>query len=182
MSKPSFIPGLVESLYRMWCKVLNSLQPVFLLIIRLYWGWQFFLTGKGKLMNLDRTTNFFASINIPQPHLNAIMAGCTECFGGLLLLLGLGSRIITVPLIIPMVVAYLTTEQEALKLLFSDPDKFVSAAPFQFMLTAIIVLIFGPGCFSADALLARFFFKKAPKTPKPAQDGTSSSTGNIASA
>jgi len=170
MSKPSSILGFLESLYRFWSKAVSNLQSLFLLCIRLYWGWQFFLTGKGKLMNLDRTTNFFASIHIPQPHLNAIMAGSTECFGGLLLLLGLGSRIITVPLIITMVVAYLTTEQEALKVLYSDPDKFVSAAPFQFMLTAITVLIFGPGCFSLDALLARFYFKKAAKTPKPAHD------------
>ena len=80
----------------------------------------------------------------------------------MLLLLGLGSRIITVPLIITMVVAYLTTEQEALKVLYSDPDKFVSAAPFQFMLTAITVLIFGPGCFSLDALLARIADRYPP--------------------
>ena len=170
MSKSSLIPGFIESLYRFWSKAVSNLQSLFLLIIRLYWGWQFFLTGKGKLMNLERTTNFFASIHIPQPHLNAIMAGSTECFGGLLLLVGLGSRIITVPLIVTMVVAYLTTEQEALKVLYSDPDKFVSAAPFQFMLTAITVLIFGPGRFSSDALLARFYFKKAAKTPNPAHD------------
>ena len=30
------------------------LQPVLLLAIRGWWGWSFFLTGKGKLMNLDR--------------------------------------------------------------------------------------------------------------------------------
>lgn len=166
MAKPSLIFGFTESLYRVWCKAVSSLQPVFLLAMRLYWGWQFFLTGKGKLMNLQRTTDFFASIHIPLPHVNAIMAGCTECFGGLLLLVGLGSRIITVPLIFTMVIAYLTTEQEALKVIYSDPDKFVSAAPFQFLLTALIVLIFGPGCFSLDTLLARFYFKKSARTVK----------------
>jgi putative oxidoreductase len=69
-----------------------------------------------------------------------------------------------------MVIAYLTTEQAALKVLYSDPDKFVSAAPFQFMLTALIVLIFGPGCFSLDALLTRFYCKKAAKPAKSARD------------
>jgi putative oxidoreductase len=161
MAQKSKIGGFLESIYRFWIKAVSHLQSVFLLIIRLYWGWQFFLTGKGKLMDLDKVTAFFTTIHIPHPHLNAIMAGCTECFGGLLLLLGLGSRIITIPLIFTMVIAYITTEQEALGVLFRDPDKFVSAAPFQFMLAAIIVLIFGPGVFSLDALLARLFFKKA---------------------
>ena len=164
------IIDLIGKAYRGVTKSLNLLHSPLLLAIRLYWGWQFFLTGKGKLMNLDRTTNFFASIHIPQPHLNAILAGSTECFGGLLLLLGLGSRIITVPLIFTMVIAYATTEQEALHALYSDPDKFVSAAPFQFMLTAITVLIFGPGCFSLDALLGRFIFKKPKPNPQAAHN------------
>ena len=32
----------------------TSLQSVFLLIIRLYWGWQFFQTGMGKLENIHQ--------------------------------------------------------------------------------------------------------------------------------
>ena len=49
-----------------------------------------------------------------------------------------------------MLVAYLTAENEALHAFFSDPDKFVSATPFQFMFAALLVLIFGPGAFSLD--------------------------------
>ena len=146
----------MQTLYRLWVAMVSKLQSPFLLIIRLYWGWQFFLTGRGKLMNLDRTANFFAGLHIPMPRLNAVLAGSTECFGGLLLLLGLGSRIVTVPLIFTMIIAYVTAESDKLHNLFARPDDFVSAAPFQFMLTAIIVLIFGPGLFSLDALLARF--------------------------
>jgi putative oxidoreductase len=168
MAKKSAVVGFLASVYCLWIKAVSCLQPVFLLIIRLYWGWQFFITGKGKLMDLNKVTNFFASIHIPYPHENAIMAGCTECFGGLLLLLGLGSRIITIPLIFTMVIAYITTEQEALHALYSDPDKFVSAAPFQFMLTAIIVLIFGPGLFSLDALIGRLFFEKTAPAARAA--------------
>ena len=89
------------------------------------------------------------------PKLNAVLAGGTECFGGLLLLLGLGSRIITVPLIFTLVVAYLSADSDKVQNIFSNPDAFVSAAPFQFLLTAVIVWIFGPGVFSVDALIAR---------------------------
>ena|ERR1700733_537302 len=145
----------MEKLYRLWVAIVSKLQSPFLLVIRLYWGWQFFLTGKGKLMNLDRTAGFFASINIPMPKLNAILAGGTECIGGLLLLLGLGSRIFTIPLIFTMIIAYVTADSEKIKGIFSNPDAFVTAAPFLFMLTAIIVLIFGPGVFSLDAIIAR---------------------------
>ena len=44
------------------------LQSPLLLVIRVYWGWQFFLTGKGKLEHLPRTTAFFQSLGIPHPH------------------------------------------------------------------------------------------------------------------
>jgi putative oxidoreductase len=145
----------MEKMYRLWLSLVSKLQSPFLLIIRLYWGWQFFLTGRGKLMNLDRTAGFFASLHIPMPKLNAVLAGGAECFGGLLLLLGLGSRIVTVPLIFTMCIAYLTADSDKLHNIFAKPDDFLSAAEFQFMLTAIIVLIFGPGMFSLDAIIAR---------------------------
>jgi len=145
----------MKKLYAWYVSLISKLQSPFLLIIRLYWGWQFFLTGRGKLMNLDRTAGFFANLHIPMPKLNAVMAGSTECVGGLLLLLGLGSRIITVPLIFTMVVAYLTADFDKVQNIFSKPDAFVSADEFQFMLAAIIVLIFGPGVFSLDAIIAR---------------------------
>jgi hypothetical protein len=41
---------------------LTWLQPVFLLIIRLHWGWQFVLTGKGKLGNIPKISDFFHSL------------------------------------------------------------------------------------------------------------------------
>jgi uncharacterized membrane protein YphA (DoxX/SURF4 family) len=52
-----------------------------------------------------------------------------------------------------MSVAYLTADFEAVSNIFNDPDKFVRADPFPFLLTALIVLVFGPGRFSVDALL-----------------------------
>ena len=131
------------------------LFPVVLLVMRLFWGWRFFQTGKGKLMNLDRTAGFFAGIDIPWPKLNAVLAGLIEAGGGLLLMLGLASRVVSVPLIVVMIVAYATADREALQAIFSDPDKFTSAAPFLFLLTCVIVLAAGPGKFSLDAWFKR---------------------------
>jgi putative oxidoreductase len=146
---------MLKTIYRTYLKLLTQLQSPFLLILRLYWGWQFFLTGKGKLMNLNRTAEFFQNLNIPMPKLNALMAGSTECFGGLLLLLGLGSRIITLPLAFTMVIAYLTADRDKVTGIFQNPDAFVTATPFLFLLVVLIVLLLGPGAVSADAFICR---------------------------
>ena len=132
------------------------LQPVLLLVLRVWWGWSFFLAGKGKLLNLEKASGFFAGLDIPLPKLATIVAGSVECAGGLLLLLGLGSRVVCVPLIFTMGVAYATAHKDELGAIFSDPDKFTGAAPFLFLLTTLIVFAFGPGKLSLDALL----FKK----------------------
>ena len=72
--------------------IADFLQSPLLLVIRLYWGWQFAQTGWGKLTHLERTAGYFESLNLPLPKVNAIMAGATECFGGVLLALGLFAR------------------------------------------------------------------------------------------
>jgi putative oxidoreductase len=146
---------IVEKAYELLILVASKFQSPLLLLLRLYWGWQFFQTGKGKLMNIDKTAEFFASLNIPLPKLNVIMAGSTECFGGLLLLVGLGSRLVSLPLMFTMIVAYLTADLDKVKNIFGDPDKFVTADPFLFLLVAVIVMTFGPGVFSVDYVIKK---------------------------
>lgn len=140
-------------LERLLATVGGYLQPVLLLILRGWWGWSFFLTGKGKLLNLEKPTAFFAELGIPAPKLNAILAGSVECFGGLLLLLGLCSRPAAFALAFTMGVAYCTAHRPQLLGLFKDPDGFTEATPFLFLLTALLVFAFGPGKLSLDALI-----------------------------
>jgi len=135
--------------------VANFLQSPLLLAVRLFWGWQFAQTGWGKLTNLDRTAGYFESLGLPLPKVNALMAGATECFGGALLALGLFARPASVPLIFTMLVAYGTADREALKAIASEPDKFTGATPFLFLFACLIVLAFGPGKLSLDALLGK---------------------------
>ena len=130
-------------------------QSIFLLLIRLYWGWGFFQTGKGKLSNIDQPTQFFQSLGIPFPHAQAILCGTTECIGGLLLLVGLLSRLASIPLTVLLIVAYLTADIASVKNIFGDPDKFLAADEFLFLYTVLIVLLFGPGKFSIDWLFNR---------------------------
>jgi len=146
---------LLTKVHGLFVSVGTFLRCPVLLVIRLYWGWQFFLTGRGKLEHLDKTTAFFGSLGIPAPHLNAIMASCTECTCGLLLLAGLFSRFATLALIGVMCVAYWTADHDALLAIFSDPDKFTGADPFLFLYAAVLVFCFGPGTIALDTLVFR---------------------------
>lgn len=146
----------IKRVYELWVNFLDSvMRDIFLLVIRLYWGWSFIMTGKGKFINWDDTVAFFTSLGIPAPQINAGMAASTEFLGGVCLLLGLGSRIATVPLVFTMLVAYVTAHHAELVGIFQDPDAFLEAPPFLFLMTCLIVLFFGAGKYSIDAMLSR---------------------------
>jgi putative oxidoreductase len=134
---------------------LSYLQSPFLLAVRLYWGWQFAHTGWGKMHHIAKITGFFMSLNIPFPAANAHFIAGLEFFGGLLLILGLSSRLTGFLLAGNMFVAYWTADHEALVSIFSDPGKFYVADPYTFLFASLIVLIFGAGIFSLDALILK---------------------------
>ena len=152
--------GAMKTFYLGIIAVGDFLQSFLLLAVRLFWGWQFFLAGSGKLGNIDHVIEFFTTLHIPFPGINAYVASCTECFGGLCLLVGFASRLVAIPLAFTMIIAYLTADIEAVRAIFENPLDFTHKSPFNFLLAALIVLCFGPGKFSVDALLKRFVFKK----------------------
>ena len=146
---------LATKLYNLLIAAASSLQSPFLLLVRLYWGFQMMQTGWGKLHNLAKVTDFFTSLGIPLPALNAPFIVGLEFLGGILIMLGLGSRFVALLLTCDMAVAFAAADKEALFSIFSDPDKFYAAAPYTFLVAFLVVLIFGPGRISIDALLAK---------------------------
>jgi putative oxidoreductase len=107
------------------------------------------------LHHLDKVTAFFTSLNLPAPGLTAHFVSGLEPVGGILLILGVGSRLIGLVLTVNMFVAYWTADKEALFAVFSDPGKFYVADPYAFLFASAMVVVFGAGLFSLDALLLR---------------------------
>jgi putative oxidoreductase len=148
----------MKRLIKMYVEVsgmFSHLQSPFLLAVRLYWGWQFAQTGWGKMHSIARITTFFASLNIPFPGFNAHFVSGLEFFGGILLILGLGTRFVGFLLAANMLVAYWTADHEALTSIFSDPGKFYVADPYTFLFASLMVLIFGAGFLSLDSIVAK---------------------------
>ena len=137
------------------------LQSPFLLLVRLYWGWQLAQSGWGKLHHLSGVAEYFGTLGLPMPAQTAVFIACVEFFGGIFLAFGLASRITGLVLTVNMIMAYVIGDHEALFSFFSDPDKFIAAAPFAFLIIALIVLIFGAGRISVDTAIS--FFLGSPR-------------------
>jgi putative oxidoreductase len=128
-----------------------------LLLIRLYWGWQFAQTGLGKIHHLSRVIQYFSSLNVPFPAFSAVFVSWLELIGGILLILGLASRITALLLTIDMLVAYIAADPEALHAVISDPGKFYTADPYTFLFASVLVLLFGPGKIAMDWFFERYW-------------------------
>lgn len=87
-------------------KYLDGLPP---LALRLYLVPVFWMAGTQKIAGMDNTIEWFGNpdwgLGLPFPALLAYLAAYTEAIGALLLLLGLATRWISIPLMITMLVA-----------------------------------------------------------------------------
>lgn len=156
------IMRLAEAGYRLLVLVGDLCGHLLLLVFRLNWGWQLFVNGKGKLANHGDIVDFFKSLNLPYPDFTAWFVGGVECLGGLALVAGFGSRAVGLVLTINMTVAYLSVPDDRQKVLdiFKSQDAFLQADPFFYLLTAIVVFVFGSGFFSVDQILKSFVFER----------------------
>lgn len=80
----------------------SNLAPLFL---RLAIGAVFVWHGWPKLMDLDKTAGMMEKLDLPYPYLQAIAASLAEVGCGALLILGLFTRLATIPLLVVMGVA-----------------------------------------------------------------------------
>ena len=95
---------------------LRHLDGLPILLIRLYLVPIFWMAGTSKLLHFEDTVAWFgntdAGLGLPFPELLAALATGTEIMGAGLLLLGLGVRWVSMPLLVTMVVAAVTVHAE----------------------------------------------------------------------
>ncbi len=145
----------IQKLYGLLVRIASSLQSPLLLVIRVYWGWQISQNGWGKLHNLPHVTEFFASLGLPAPGATAAFVSTFEFVAGILLAVGLLSRVAALGLVIDMLTAYVTSDRDALSSFFADPSKFYNADPFIFLAVGLVVFVFGPGKIALDYLIEK---------------------------
>jgi uncharacterized membrane protein YphA (DoxX/SURF4 family) len=136
--------------------------------LRLMAGGVFFWEGLLKFAYANQGIGRFTKLGMPMPELLAPAIAVLEIGGGLLLVSGLGTRLISVPFIIEMMVAMLSTKISlylGTSPLPAPPSPPIAGfwavlheirSEYAQIMTCIYLLAAGPGPWSLDALLARW--------------------------
>lgn len=121
------------------------------LLMRLVVGYVFMLTGWGKLNNLPQMIQNFTEWGIPLPRILTPFVSGVECFGGVMLILGLFTRIPAVMLAVVMVVAIKAAKWDDIDLL----ETLLGFEEVTYFAAFVWLAIAGPGAISLDRLLLR---------------------------
>lgn len=145
----------MKDLYFKVLDELNLLKDIPALLFRIILAYGFYGPATMKLANIDSIVEWFSGMGLPFPTLNAYMAVATEIAGFVLLFLGLGTRIISIPLIVVMLVAIFTVH---------IGNGFEAGAngfeiPLYYLLMLFSLIISGPGRLSLDAVIKRYYQK-----------------------
>ena len=145
----------MSSTVRDWCNaLLRGLRKVDWLgplVVRLFFGYFWAETGWAKLHNLEGFTERFVGWGIPFPAFSAATSAWVEFIGGVLIMVGLFTRLTAVPMIVNMIVAIALVVIKNV----GSFDELVELDEFVYILIFFWLLIAGPGKVSLDAWLAR---------------------------
>ena len=130
------------------------LSDVGLLLIRGIVGLVFVFHGSQKLFGafggpgLSGFAGMLAKMGLPQPQFQAVLAASAEFFGGLALVIGLGTRVAVVPLVVTMMVAIFLVHGQAF-----DASKGGMEYPLTLALVLVGLGLTGPGALALGRLL-----------------------------
>lgn len=134
-------------------EISNKGRDIALLFVRLILAYGFWEPAKNKWADINAIAEWFQSLGVIAPKLNAYLAATTEMAGVFLLTLGLATRIISIPLMITMLVAIKTVHWANG---FPAGDNGFEI-PLYYMLMLLVLLTFGPGKISVDYFIKRKF-------------------------
>ncbi|MEX2591725.1 MAG: DoxX family protein [Anditalea sp.] len=140
----------------MFQKIIKTKPSKAIILIRLMVGVVFLSEGIQKLLfPALRGAGRFEKIGLPEPEFLGSFVGGFEMACGTLILLGLLTRLASIPLIIIMLIALATTKVE----LFADKGFWemmhASRTDWSMLLGSIFILIKGGGKFSLDRVLSK---------------------------
>jgi len=156
--------GRLLSLRTFVLKTSSALSWVPQTAARIALGWVFVQSGWGKLHDLPRVVEYFGSLGIPAPHLQAPFVAGVELVGGLFLLVGLFTRVVSIPLAMTMVVALLTAKRGDIA---SAADLY-GTVEFLYLIGFGFLAAFGAGVPSLDEILVRRLASAASAAPATA--------------
>lgn len=132
----------------MFRKILTSFPEI---LSRLTIGFVFIESGWGKFHDLSKVEAYFQSLGIPLAHLQAPFVSGVELIAGLLILLGLFTRISSLPLIVIMIVAIKTAHLEDL----TGFSSLLSLTEFLYIILLSWLSVNGAQFLSADAIMKK---------------------------
>jgi putative oxidoreductase len=158
----------LKSLLSRALSILDKLQWLGPLLVRVSLASVFIVTGWAKLHNLAKVTGYFTELGIPMPAFNAGMVACVEFFGGLLILFGLFTRFAAIPMALSMMVAILTAKLGEV----DGVASFFAFNEFTWFACFVWLVVAGAGAVSLDRLLLGRWTKSLPghmhsATPNP---------------
>lgn len=138
-------------------KFLKNVVPE--LLFRIVIGFVFIESGWEKFHDLGKVISYFESLSIPFAHLQAPFVAGVELTAGTFVLIGLFTRLASLPLIGIMLVAIKTAKWEDV----SDFSSLLGISEFLYIVILIWLVAQGANSISADALICRFFKGKTCK-------------------
>ena len=131
--------------------VANRLKWLSPTVARITVGWIFLQSGWGKLHNLPKVVGFFTELGIPAPQIQAPLAAGAEFVCGALLLLGLATRLASLPLMVVMVVAIVTAKKGDIH----ELSDLFGMAEYLYIALLSYLAAYGAGPVSVDRILAK---------------------------
>lgn len=141
----------MHSLCNKFTHIANKLQCPTLFLTRIVLGFVFTVAGWGKLNNLENVIGFFSQLGIPAPHIQAPFVAGLEFVGGLMLLAGFFTRLISIPLAFTMVVAIATAKASEV----TGIGDLFGLSEFLYIVLFIVLITNGAGNMSVDAFLEK---------------------------
>ena len=140
---------MLKTIYPITKNILSNGQSISLLLARLTVAYGFYQPAMQKWSDISSVADWFGTLGIPFPTLNAYLAASTELLGVVLLTLGLFTRLISVPLMVVMAVAITTVH---LSHGFAAGDNGFEI-PLYYLLFLALFASLGAGKLSLDHLL-----------------------------